>query len=135
MTSTHSDPPMDPNTSEATQKQLDLAREQGEAYGRALTHMTTDVAHDGGEQGTGQYRIGYAVEDAEGMYEWEDGELVWHEPGESNLTSRSRSAAPATRSTAAAHRARGGRVPGCQGGARAGPTAQPPDRGEWAPAG
>ena len=78
-------PPMDPNTSEATHKQLDLAREQGEAYGRALAHMTGEVAHDGGEQEAGQYRIGYAVEEAEGMYEWADDELVWREPGEGNV--------------------------------------------------
>ena len=24
--------------------------------------------------------MGYAVEEAEGMYEWRDGELVWHAP-------------------------------------------------------
>lgn len=67
---------MDPNTSEATQKQLDVAREQGEAYGHALAYMTGEVAHDGGEQEAGHYRIGYAVEEAEGMYERSDGELV-----------------------------------------------------------
>ena len=78
-------PPMDPSTSEATAKQLDLAREQGDAYGRALTHMTTEVAHDGGEQAAGHYRIGYAVEEAEGMYEWTDGALEWRDPGESNV--------------------------------------------------
>jgi len=78
-------PPMDPNTSEATQKQLDLAREQGEAYGRALTYMTGTVAHDGGEQEAGDYLIGYAIEEAEGMYEWTDGSLVWRDPGEENL--------------------------------------------------
>jgi len=76
---------MDPNTSEATQKQLDLAREQGEAYGRALTYMTGTVAHDGGEQEAGDYLIGYAIEEAEGMYEWTDGSLVWRDPGEENL--------------------------------------------------
>ena len=78
-------PPMDPNTSEATQKQLDLAREQGEAYGRALTYMTGTVAHDGGKQEAGDYLIGYAIEEAEGMYEWTDGSLVWRDPGEENL--------------------------------------------------
>jgi hypothetical protein len=78
-------PPMDPNTSEATARQLELAREQGDAYGRALEHMTTEVAHDGGEQGAGHYRIGYAVEEAEGMYEWTDGELVWRDPDGENL--------------------------------------------------
>lgn len=78
-------PPMDPNTSEATQRQLDLAREQGDAYGRALTHMTQDVAHDGGEKRGGDYLVGYAIEEAEGMYEWSDGEIVWRDPGEDNL--------------------------------------------------
>jgi hypothetical protein len=76
---------MDPNTSEASRRQLELAREQGEAYGRALRHMTDDVAGDGGEQEAGHYRIGYAVEEAEGMYEWSGEELVWREPGDANL--------------------------------------------------
>jgi Fe2+ transport protein len=76
---------MDPHTSEATAKQLDLAREQGEAYGRALTYMTQEVAHDGGDQEAGHYRIGYAVEEAEGMYEWTDGELAWRDPGDENV--------------------------------------------------
>jgi hypothetical protein len=76
---------MNPDTSEATQRQLDLAREQGEAYGRALRHMTDDVAHDGGEQPAGEYLVGYAIEEAEGMYEWAGGRLEWREPGEENL--------------------------------------------------
>ena len=78
-------PPMDPNTDEADAKQLDLARQQGESYRRALEHMANDVAHDGGMQEAGEYLIGYAVEEAEGMYEWEDGELVWHDPDGENL--------------------------------------------------
>jgi hypothetical protein len=73
---------MDPDTSEATKRQLDLAREQGDAYGRALEHMTGDVAHDGGEQEAGHFLVGYAVEEAEGMYEWTDGGLVWRDPAE-----------------------------------------------------
>ena len=73
-------PPMDPNTDEADAKQLDLARQQGESYRRALEHMANDVAHDGGMQEAGEYLIGYAVEEAEGMYMWEDGGLVWHDP-------------------------------------------------------
>ncbi len=77
-------PPMDPNTDEATARQLDLARAQGEAYGAALTHMTDAVAHDGGEQRAGDYLVGYAVEEAEGMYAMVEGELVWTEPGEDN---------------------------------------------------
>lgn len=76
---------MDPDTSEATGTQLDFARAQGEAYGRALAYMTGEVAHDGGEQRAGDYLIGYAVEEAEGMYEWVDDGLVWRDPGEENL--------------------------------------------------
>lgn len=78
-------PPMDPSSDEADERQLALAREQGEAYGRALRHMTDEVAEDGGEQAAGPYLIGYAVEEAEGMYAWSDGELAWQEPGEENL--------------------------------------------------
>lgn len=78
-------PPMDPDTSEADARQLDLARAQGDAYGKALHHMTTKVAHDGGEQASGNYLIGYAIEDAEGMYAWSDGELQWQKPGADNL--------------------------------------------------
>ena len=78
-------PPLDPNTSEADPEQLRLAQGQGQAYGRALEHMTTSVAHDGGEQEAGDYRIGYAVEEAEGMYEWVDGRLRWRDPDGENL--------------------------------------------------
>ena len=78
-------PPMDPNTDEADEKQLDLARQQGESYRRALEHMANNVAGDGGTQTAGEYLIGYAVEEAEGMYDWEDGELVWHDPEGENL--------------------------------------------------
>ena len=76
--------PMDPNTSEATQPQLDLGAAQGEAYGRALEHMTQEVADDGGEQQAGEYLIGYAIEEAEGMYAMQDGELAWQNPGSAN---------------------------------------------------
>ena len=78
-------PPMNPDTSEATEKQLALAREQGEATGRALEHMIGDVAHDGGEKRAGDYLVGYAIEEAEGMYEWSDGKLAWREPDGENL--------------------------------------------------
>jgi hypothetical protein len=37
--------------------------------------MTGGVAHDGGEQEAGHYRIGYALEEAERMYEWTGDEL------------------------------------------------------------
>lgn len=78
-------PPMDPNTDEATERQLALARAQGDAYASALEHMTSVVADDGGQQRAGEYWIGYAVEAAEGMYEWTDDGPVWRDPGQSNL--------------------------------------------------
>lgn len=76
---------MDPNTSEATKKQLDLARAEGDAYGESLEYMTDTVAHGGGQVEAGNYLIGYAVEEAEGMYEWNDGDLTWVEPGDDNV--------------------------------------------------
>lgn len=64
---------------------LALGRQQGEAFGRALRHMVEDVAHDGGQKPAGDYIVGYAVEEAEGMYQLVDGELKWQEPDEENL--------------------------------------------------
>src|SRR5204863_2887583 len=78
-------PTMDPTTSEADSKQLELAREQGAAYRGALEQMANEVADDGGMQEAGEYLIGYAVEEAEGMYDWVDGDLVWHDPGDENI--------------------------------------------------
>ncbi len=78
-------PPTDPSSSEADEQQLLLAREQGDAYGKALKHMVSNVAEDGGQQPAGPYVVGYAIEEAEGMYAWSEGELVWQEPREENL--------------------------------------------------
>jgi hypothetical protein len=83
--SNHQRPPMDPGTDEASQEQLDAARAQGEAYGKALGIMTQKVADDGGEQRAGDYLIGYAIEKAEGMYVFRDGRLEWMEPEEENV--------------------------------------------------
>lgn len=80
----HHRPPMDPSSSEADERQLQFAREQGDAYGRALEHMTTKVAEDGGQHEADPYLVGYAVEQAEGMYAWSDGKLEWQEPGDEN---------------------------------------------------
>ena len=44
-------PPMDPNTSEATKRQLELAVEQGNAYRKAVDYMVGEVAK-GGDKGT-----------------------------------------------------------------------------------
>jgi hypothetical protein len=78
-------PPMEPDTSEADRTQLELARVQGDAYGRALAHMAQRVADDGGTQEAGDYMIAYAIEEAEGMYEWADRELTWLDPEDENV--------------------------------------------------
>lgn len=81
MTQAHT-PPMIPSD-EATKEQLQMAKAQGEALGKALHHMTHKEAH-GEERHAGDYLIGYAVEHAEGMYMMQGGELVWYEPRDEN---------------------------------------------------
>ena len=78
-------PTMDPTSDEADEQQLDAARAQGEAFGRAVELMTGTVAQTGGSTRAGDYEIGYAIEEAEGMYALVDGELVWQEPEDENL--------------------------------------------------
>lgn len=80
----HATPPMNPDSSEATTRQLDLARGQGDAYRAALDFMAYEVAHDGGTQEIDDYLVAYAIEEAEGMYAYEDGALVWHNPDGTN---------------------------------------------------
>jgi uncharacterized protein involved in high-affinity Fe2+ transport len=64
---------------EATKAQLDLAREQGDAYVRALQHMVEETANGGGEKRAGHYVVAYAHEEAEGMYHLANGSLEWQE--------------------------------------------------------
>lgn len=68
---------------EANEKQLKLAKEQGDAFGKAVKEMTTDEAH-GQEKRVGDYVIGVANEHAEGMYTPVDGKLEWQEPQDEN---------------------------------------------------
>lgn len=75
-------PPAQPSD-EATEEQLRLAKAQGETFGHALTTMITDEAH-GSVRPVGDYLVGYAVEQAEGMYHLRDGQLQWVAPDEEN---------------------------------------------------
>ena len=85
MTTRTKEPPMIPSD-EATRQQLNLARQQGEVFGKALEHMITEVADLGKEMRAGHYLVGYAIEKAEGMYQPdENGELIWHEPEDENM--------------------------------------------------
>lgn len=67
---------------EASEEQLRLAKEQGDALQKAIDEMTKEEAHDGGEKQAGDYLIGYAVEEAEGLYYLQDSQLEWQEPKE-----------------------------------------------------
>lgn len=78
-----STPPME-LSDEANKKQLQLAQEQGDAYQKALEHMTKKEAH-GDQKRAGDYIVGYAVEHAEGMYHRHDGHLIWHNPENENV--------------------------------------------------
>ena len=72
-------PPMK-ESDEATAEQLDLARAQGAAYVEALEHMMEDVADGGGQKRAGEYVVGFAHEEAEGMYSRTGDGLEWQEP-------------------------------------------------------
>jgi len=67
---------------EGDRRGLELARAQGDAYRRTLEHMSRDIAQRGAVQLAGDYAVGYAVEQAEGLYRMRDGGLVWEEPEE-----------------------------------------------------
>lgn len=78
------DPAMKSRTSdESNEKQLQLAREQGASYEQALLEMIEDEAQ-GAETKAGDVLIAYAIEEAEGMYEWQSGKLVWRDPTDEN---------------------------------------------------
>lgn len=70
---------------EVDEQQLELAREQGEAYQRALMYMIEEVAQTGATQEVNDYLLGIAVEEAEGMYHPRaEGQLEWVEPDAEN---------------------------------------------------
>jgi uncharacterized protein involved in high-affinity Fe2+ transport len=73
-------PPQDPpmrESNEAEPDQLEVARAEGDAYGRALRAM--DEESGATLQRAGQYVVAFVQEEAEGMYALEDGGLVWRE--------------------------------------------------------
>ena len=75
------DTTMEPSD-EADERQLELAREEGDAYGRALQYMMEEVAETGGTTEAGDFRVGFAQEEAEGMYHPREDGLEWVEPDE-----------------------------------------------------
>lgn len=70
---------------EVDEKQLELARRAGDAYREALEYMAEEVANTGGKREVGDYVVGFAQEEAEGLYvPTGDGGLEWREPDEEN---------------------------------------------------
>ena len=84
--STTADDSVEKETSEEVdEKQLQLAKQAGDAYQEALEYMANEVAHTGGKTEEGDYIIGFAQEEAEGMYALADeGEFEWREPEDEN---------------------------------------------------
>jgi hypothetical protein len=72
--------PSDAEADEAVQRQLHLARAQGDSYGAALDDLLHALSGWGGERRIDEYWIGCAVERADGVWEWRSGELRWSEP-------------------------------------------------------
>ena len=82
MTTPPHTPPM-AASNEAEPDQLEVARAEGDAYARALEAM--DEESGAVTQRAGDYLVAFVQENAEGMYELEDGRLVWREaPEEAN---------------------------------------------------
>lgn len=77
-----SQPSMKPSDESSTE-QLDLARRQGRSFDAAVHEMTGHEAH-GREMRAGDYIVGLAAENAEGLYVLRDGALVWSEPTAEN---------------------------------------------------
>src|SRR5689334_23211055 len=76
-------PPMH-KSEESSSKQLELARRQGQALQAALAAMHEESDSGVQMREVGDYEIGVAVEEAEGMWHWHDGELRWQNPQEEN---------------------------------------------------
>lgn len=75
--------PMQPSN-EATAEQLALAKEQGDALKGALKAMFKIDEHSQ-EQQSGDYLVACVVEEAEGLYYWNNGKLEWHAPQDENV--------------------------------------------------
>lgn len=76
MSTRPSQPPMQASN-EATDEQLAVARDQGDAYGRALQAMAEEEGAVTAR--AGEYVVAFVNEAAEGMYELVNGRLVWRE--------------------------------------------------------
>ena len=70
---------------EVDENQIQQSRTEGDAYRTSVTYMATRVANDGGTTEAGDYLVGYAQEEAEGMYHLRgEGEFEFVEPDGEN---------------------------------------------------
>ena len=76
-------PPMKPSE-ESTQDQLRLAREQGDAYARAMEAMRRETGRLASTRAR-DYEIAVTAEHPEGMYMLQDGRLTWQNPTDENI--------------------------------------------------
>jgi hypothetical protein len=65
---------------EVDERHLELAREAGDRYLEAADHMIESVAETGERTETGDVVVGFAQEEAEGMYRLGEDGLEWDEP-------------------------------------------------------
>ena len=85
MQKTTAERPPERSSDEADARQLRLARRQGDALWTAIEEMKHETGGHFGYTRSGEYLVGYAVEDAEGLYEYEgEDRLVWREPEREN---------------------------------------------------
>lgn len=69
---------------EVDERQLELASQAGDAYLQAVEYIADEVAHTGETERADDYVVGFAQEEAEGMYALEDGEFTWRNPEAEN---------------------------------------------------
>lgn len=70
---------------EVDENQIQQARTEGEAYHTSVTYMTSKVANAGGLKQSGDYYVGFAQEEAEGMWELRgENDFEFVEPDDEN---------------------------------------------------
>ena len=79
------DNPQKQPSDEVDVNQIQQSKTEGEAYQTSVSYMANTVANDGATKEEGEYIVGYAQEEAEGMYELVgEGEFEFVEPDGEN---------------------------------------------------
>lgn len=65
---------------EADERQIELANAAGDTYLEAADYMIEEVAQTGDRTREGDFVVGFAFEEAEGMYRLSQGDLEWQPP-------------------------------------------------------